>query len=180
VANGLAPRKVLTVTGGNNAVTNSNGAAIDTATSARRSARAPLAYVSNAAAVEAVAAAAETEVAGVEMVSAAKAPLVGELLPPLAAMAEAVDDVSLLTIANAVAEYARNSLQDGNAFIEKFMRVRSFDMAIELQGEFARQACTNFVAESQKIYALYGRWVRQIFRPWEVAAATLSQAGRRF
>jgi hypothetical protein len=138
------------------------------------------AAAAEAAAVEAVAAAAETEVAGVEMVSAAKAPLVGELLPPLAAMAEAVDDVSLLTIANAVAEYARNSLQDGNAFIEKFMRVRSFDMAIELQGEFARQACTNFVAESQKIYALYGRWVRQIFRPWEVAAATLSQAGRRF
>ena len=54
MANGLAPRRGLTVTGGNNAVTNSNGAAIDTATSARRSARAPLAYVSNAAAVEAV------------------------------------------------------------------------------------------------------------------------------
>ena len=92
-------------------------------------------------------------------------------------MEEPVDSVSLQTIANALADYARTSLQDSGSFIEKFMRVRSFDKAIELQNEFARQACSNFIAESQKVCVLYARWARQAFRPWEVAAAKLTQAG---
>jgi hypothetical protein len=113
---------------------------------------------------------------------AAEVALVGEVLPPVptaTGAAEGVESVSLQTIANAYAEYARTSLQESRSLVEKLMAVRSLDRAIELQSEFARGAYTNFVAESQKICGLYGRWVRQIFRPWEVAAAKLTQGGRQ-
>jgi Phasin protein len=113
---------------------------------------------------------------------AAEVALVGEVLPPVptaTGAAEPVESVSLQTIANAYAEYARTSLQESRSLVEKLMAVRSLDRAIELQSEFARGAYTNFVAESQKICGLYGRWVRQIFRPWEVAAAKLTQGGRQ-
>jgi Phasin protein len=135
---------------------------------------------------------AETE-AALEMVEAeasaalvetspAEVPLVGEVLPPVptaTGAAEPVETVSLQAIANAYAEYVRTSLQESRSLVEKLMAVRSLDRAIELQSEFARGAYTNFVAESQKICGLYGRWVRQIFRPWEVAAAKLTQGGRQ-
>lgn len=118
----------------------------------------------------------------VEAAAAMQAPLVGEVLPPVTTstgVAEPVEVISLQTIANAYADYARTSLQESRSFAEKFMGVRSFDKAIELQGEFARQACANFVVESQKICELYSRWARQMLRPWEVAAAKLTGAGRQ-
>lgn len=108
--------------------------------------------------------------------------LVGEVLPPVEPPTDVVaasDIVSIQTIANAYADYARTSLQESGSFVDKLMRVRSFDKAIELQSEFARQAYANFVAESQKLCELYSAWARQIFRPWEIAAARLTQAGRR-
>jgi hypothetical protein len=120
----------------------------------------------------------------VETAAAAEVPLVGEVLPPVTTATSAaepvpVDVISLQTIANAYADYARTSLQESRSFAEKLMGVRSFDKAIELQSEFARQAFANFVAESQKICGLYTRWARQSFRPWEVTAAKLTQAGRQ-
>jgi Phasin protein len=109
----------------------------------------------------------------------AEAPLVGEVLPPVTrstGMAEAAEIISLQTIANAYADYAKASLHESRSYVEKFMAVRSFDKAIELQSEFARQAYANFVAESLKICGLYGRWARQIFRPWEAASVKLTGA----
>jgi hypothetical protein len=44
--------------------------------------------------------------------------------------------------------------------------VRSFDKAIELQAEFAKQAYETFVAESQRICELYSELARQIFKPF--------------
>jgi Phasin protein len=125
--------------------------------------------------------AASTEVPSVE-VEATQPPLVGEVLPPVPASAgvvEPADVVSLQAIVDAYADYARTSLQEGRSFVEKFIAVRSFDKAIELQSEFARLALSNFVAESQKICDLYSRWARQIFKPWEIASAKLTSAGRQ-
>ena len=45
------------------------------------------------------------------------------------------------------------------------MGVHSFDKAIEVQTEFARQANANFVAESLKIFELYSELAKQIFNP---------------
>jgi phasin family protein len=75
--------------------------------------------------------------------------------------------VSVQTIANAYVDYARKSLQESTSLAGKLMGVRSFDNAIEVQTEFTRQALANFVAESQKLYELYGKLATQIFRPWQ-------------
>jgi Phasin protein len=117
------------------------------------------------------------DVPAIETPEAVEAPLVGEVLPPVATsggMAEPADVISLQTIANAYADYTRTSLQESRSFVEKFIAVRSFDKAIELQSEFARQAYANFIAESQKICGLYSRWARQVLRPWEAAAVKLT------
>jgi phasin family protein len=123
----------------------------------------------------------------------ASGPLVGEVAPADApsfgagAPADAfsiaaapADDCpfSIQTIANAYVDYTRKSLQESRSFAEKLIGVRSFDNAIEVQTEFARQALANFVAESQQICELYGKLATQIFRPWEGLAAKATQAGR--
>jgi phasin protein len=126
--------------------------------------------------------AASNEAPEIEAAPLAAAPLVGELLPPdtmATGAAEPVEVVSLQTIANAYTDYARASLQESRSCIEKLMLARSFDKAIELQSEFARQAYANFVAESQKIFGLYARWARQNFRPWQFASAKPNEARRQ-
>jgi hypothetical protein len=105
-------------------------------------------------------------------------PLIGEVAPADApsiatAAPTAHHEISLQTIANAYGDYTRKSFQETRSFVEKLMGARSFDKAIEVQTEFARQAYANFVAESQKICELYGELAKQIF-----SAAKLTQAGR--
>jgi hypothetical protein len=114
----------------------------------------------------------------------ADAPSIGAAVPadaPSIGAAAPADDrpVSIQTIANAYVDYTRKSLQESRFFVEKLMGVRSFDNAIQVQTEFARQSLTNFVAESQKICELYGKLATQIFRPWEGLAAKVTQARRQ-
>jgi len=82
-------------------------------------------------------------------------------------------------IADAYRDCTKKSFQETGSIVEKLLRVHSFDKAIEVQTEFARQAYANFVAESQKIRELYSELAKQIiFRPWEGFAAKVTQTGR--
>ena len=119
-------------------------------------------------------------------VAAGDVPSIGAAAPTPApagalstAAAPADCPLSIQTIANAYADYTRRSLQEGRSFAEKLMGVRSFDNAIEVQTDFARQTLANFIAESQQICELYGKLATQIFRPWEGLVAKVSQAGRQ-
>ena len=114
----------------------------------------------------------------------ADAPSIGAAVPAdalsIGAAAPADDGpVSVQTIARAYVDYTRKSLQESRSFAEKLMGVRSFDNAIEVQTEFARQSVANFVAGSQKICELYGKLATQIVRPWEGLAAKVARAGRQ-
>jgi hypothetical protein len=96
--------------------------------------------------------------------------LIGEAAPADALSIGAPADnhpISVQTIAIAYGDYTKKSFQETRFFVEKLMGVQSFDKAIELQTEFARQAYANFVAESQKILELYSELAKQIFKPWE-------------
>ena len=105
-----------------------------------------------------------------------EAPLVGEVLPPIGATALADrGPVTIRTIAAAYGDYTTRSFEEGTSFVGKLMGVRSFDKAIEVQTEFARQAYANCFAQSQRICELYGELAKQAFRPWE----RLTQAGRQ-
>ena len=108
---------------------------------------------------------------------------IGEIAPTEAPSIVAVAPadnrpISIQTIANAYRDYTRKSFQETSSFVEKLMGVRSFDKAIEVQTEFARQAYADFVVESQKICELYSELAMQFFKPWEGFAAKATQVGR--
>ena len=69
-------------------------------------------------------------------------------------------------IAAAYGDYTKKSFEDTKSFVEKLSGVRSLDKAIEVQTEFAKTAYETFVAESQKIGALYGDLAKQSYRPF--------------
>ncbi|MGO8912930.1 MAG: phasin family protein [Bradyrhizobium sp.] len=130
-------------------------------------------------AIEVAASTASTETPAIEVAASTTAPLIGEVLPPDvvavgAAAPVEIYPVSLQTIANAYAGYTMKSIEESRFFVEKLIGVRSFDKAIEVQSEFARQVCANFVMESQRMCELYGALARQIFWPWERFAAKLT------
>jgi hypothetical protein len=114
----------------------------------------------------------------------ADVPLPGELEPANAGSIGATvpadsHPIDMQTIANAYRDYTRKSLQESRFLVEKLIGVRSFDRAMEVQTEFARQAYADFVAQSQRIFALYGELARQTLRPWQGFAAEANQAGDR-
>jgi len=86
--------------------------------------------------------------------------------------------VSIQTIANAYSDYTRKSLEETTSFVEKLTGVRSLDKAIEIQTEFAKQAYETFVAESQRICALYSELAKQIFKPFAGLLAKATHSGR--
>jgi Phasin protein len=95
--------------------------------------------------------------------------LSGEVLPPM--REHAPRTAGAQAIALAYGDYTRKSWLTGRFLVERLITARSFDEAIEIQGEFAKQAYTNFVAHSERICELYGAWAQQCFRPFENFAA---------
>ena len=129
----------------------------------------------------------------IDEVAAAEAPLIDEVAPaevPLIDEVAAADaasigaavpaqhrPISIQTIASAYEDYTKRSFEESRSFVEKLMGVRSFDKALEVQTEFARQAYVNFVTDSQRICELSNELARQIFRPWERFAAEVTRTG---
>ncbi len=74
-------------------------------------------------------------------------------------------------IATAYGDYTKKSFEDTKSFVEKLSGVKSMDKAIEVQTEFAKSAYETFVAESQKIGALYSDLAKQAYKPLEGMAA---------
>ncbi len=105
-----------------------------------------------------------------------EAPLNGEVLPP--EVRDPAPQAGFSAIAQAYGEYTRKSWLNGRFLVERLIAVRSFDEAVEIQGEFAKQAYTNFIVQSQKISMLYGAWAQQFFRPFEKFAAGWPRIGR--
>jgi hypothetical protein len=86
--------------------------------------------------------------------------------------------VSMQTIANAYGDFTMKSLEETRSFVEKLTGVRSLDKAMEVQTEFARQACQTFVAESEKIRGLHRELAKQIFKPLESMIARTTRDPR--
>jgi hypothetical protein len=95
----------------------------------------------------------------------------GALVPveafPVATVSVDIFFIGFQAIANAYRDYTRKSLEDTLCFVEKFTAAQSFDKAVEVQSEFAKQACGTFLVDSQKIWRLYGELARQVLRPFE-------------
>lgn len=95
--------------------------------------------------------------------------LSGEVLPPDVSgdTAPPSNAVGLTTVVQAYGDYTRKSWQASRFLVERLMTARSFDEAIEIEGEFAKQAYANFFAQSQKICGLYGEMAKQLFQPFD-------------
>jgi hypothetical protein len=75
--------------------------------------------------------------------------------------------VSLQTITNAYGDFTRKSIEQTSSFFEQLAGVRSLNRVFELQGEFAKQTCETFFAESRKIRELYSELAMQRLRHLE-------------
>ena len=95
--------------------------------------------------------------------------LSGEVLPPV--REHAPQTAGAQAIALAYGDYTRKSWLTGRFLVERLITARSFEEALEIQGDFARQAYANFVAHSERLCELYGAWAQQCFRPSENVAA---------
>ena len=84
----------------------------------------------------------------------------------------------LQAIASAYGDYTKKSFEDTRLFVEKLSGVKSFDKAIEIQTEFAKSAFEAFVAESQKIGALYGDLAKQSYKPFGGFVARMTPTNR--
>jgi hypothetical protein len=85
---------------------------------------------------------------------------------------------SFQAIATAYGDYTKKSFDDTRSFVEKLSGVKSLDKAIEIQTEFAKSAFETFVAESQKIGALYGDLAKQSCKPFGGLAASMTPTNR--
>jgi len=77
------------------------------------------------------------------------------------AAAAALVPVSYQTITSAYGDYTRRSIEQTSSFFAELAGARSFSKALELQTEYAKQACETFVAESQRIRKLHREMTRQ-------------------
>ncbi|MDB5485185.1 MAG: phasin family protein [Tardiphaga sp.] len=83
---------------------------------------------------------------------------------------------SLQAIATAYGDYSKKSFEEGKEFIEKLSGVKSMDKVLELQTEYAKTSYEAFVAETQKIGALYADMAKQSFKPFEGIIAKMTPA----
>ena len=81
-------------------------------------------------------------------------------------------------IATAYGDYTKKSLEDTKSFVEKLSGVKSFDKVVEIQTEFAKSAFETFVAESQKIGALYSDLAKQSYTPFAGFIAKMTPTNR--
>jgi hypothetical protein len=82
----------------------------------------------------------------------------------------------LSAIVSAYGDYTKKSYEDTKSFVEKLSGVKSLDKALEAQSEYAKTAYETFVADSQKIAALYGDLAKQAFKPLEGVVAKFTPA----
>ena len=81
-------------------------------------------------------------------------------------------------IATAYSDYAKKSFEDTKSFVEKLSGVKSPDKAIEIKTEFAKSAFETFMAESQKICALYRDLAAESYKPFGGFLAKMTPTNR--
>src|SRR6476469_9152616 len=81
-------------------------------------------------------------------------------------------------IATAYSDYTKKSFEDTRAFVEKLSGAKSVDKAIEIQAEFAKSAFETFMAESQKIGALYRDLATESYKPFGGFLAKVTPTNR--
>jgi hypothetical protein len=75
------------------------------------------------------------------------------------------------TIAVEAGEYTKKSLEAGVAVVEQLLSAKSFENAVEIQTDYARQSYQAFVAEVTKLGDLYAELAAGAYKPFESTTA---------
>ena len=75
------------------------------------------------------------------------------------------------SIAVEVADYSKRSIEEGTSALERLLAARSFDKAVEVQADYARQAYAGLVDQLGKLGPIYAGIARDAYRPFENGAA---------
>lgn len=81
-------------------------------------------------------------------------------------------------IAAHASDYSKKSFEQTQSFVEKLLGVKTLDKALEIQTEFAKQACEGMVAQSTKVGELYAGLVKEAIKPVEQAFAKVQPAAQ--
>jgi hypothetical protein len=81
---------------------------------------------------------------------------------PFESFAKSAEPASeaLRTIALESTDYAKRSIENASAQVQKMSGVKDFGEAVKLQSEYAQEALDGFVAQSQKISGLFSDLVK--------------------
>jgi hypothetical protein len=74
-------------------------------------------------------------------------------------------------IAVEATEYTKKSFEAGGVLIENLLSAKSFEKAIEIQSDYAKQSYEAFVAEVSKIGDLYAELAKDAYKPFESVIA---------
>ena len=70
-------------------------------------------------------------------------------------------------IAVEVADYSKKSFEEGSAAAEKMFGAKTFDKAVEIQTDYAKQAYEGFVAGATRIGELCADLTKESYKPFE-------------
>jgi hypothetical protein len=70
-------------------------------------------------------------------------------------------------IAVELVDYTKKSAESSAAVWEKLLGAKSVEKAIEVQTNYVRSSCEDFVAEATKLGEMYADLARQAYRPFE-------------
>ena len=70
-------------------------------------------------------------------------------------------------IAVEASDYAKKSFEAGSAAFEKLLAAKSFEDALGIQTDYAKQAYESFVAEATKFGDLYSELAKEAYKPFE-------------
>jgi hypothetical protein len=79
-------------------------------------------------------------------------------------------------IATEVADYSKNSFEEGILAFEQLLGAKSVEKAIELQQVYFKNAYEGFVTQATKVGALYADLVKETCRPFEGYVAKITPA----
>lgn len=74
-------------------------------------------------------------------------------------------------IAGEASEFSKSSFEAGSAAMEKLAGAKSFDKAIEVQTDYAKNAYEGFVARATKIGELYADMAKEAYKPFETTVS---------
>jgi hypothetical protein len=75
-----------------------------------------------------------------------------------------------------ITDYAKTSLEGWGAALEKLAGAKSFDKAVEVQGEYLSSAYGDFVAKATKLGELYVALAQEAHKPFASVFAKASTA----